>query len=177
MSNSTCELTLRSSGCLLPASHPSMVRARLCLLDQHEDPPIDRVPHPPVRGLAELACWQRDLTPRSMGLLRFPASATMSARRSDNASSIYSSVASKSCPTTPRTLAPGRLHSARVAAECYPRGKVAAAAAGIVFSVCVGLPALSAPFSCFSASSGPGVRATMALLPSGSTGGVRFRLR
>lgn len=57
------------------------------------------------------------------------------------------------------------------------RSTAAAAAAGIVFGLCVGLAKLSAPFSCFSASSGSGVRPVMASLPFGSIGGARFRSR
>jgi hypothetical protein len=47
-------------------------------------------------------------------------------------------------------------------------------ASRIVFGLCVELARLSAPLYSFSASSGPGVRAPMALLPAGNTGGARY---
>lgn len=43
--------------------------------------------------------------------------------------------------------------------------------------ICVGLAKSSASFFCFLASSGPDVRAPVALLPFGSTGGAPFRSR
>jgi hypothetical protein len=53
----------------------------------------------------------------------------------------------------------------------------ARASAGDRLGLCAGSAKSSVPSSCFLASSGLGARAPMALRPSGTTGGARFRLR
>ena len=77
-------------------------------------------------------------------------------------------------------LQPGKItHTTRRDADTAAAARAGdgRVAAGLVFGLCVGLARLSAPLCSFLASSGPGAKAPMALLHSGSIGGARYHSR